>query len=506
MLRKLKNALVITALMFVPLLLCANPFAILRTENFPIPLTQPLPFPPRYVYFLRGVHLPPPPKLHIKTLSLKEAILLSMRYNPGVQNSKLDRVVAKFSLEVARNEFQFRYKLNGAMNFGKNQKPLYGLNAATTLKTTIGTEISAAVNSNWGRGGTLSSATLSIVQPLLRGFGQDVNLVALHNAQASEHINWLALKNTMISTVTTVIQSYYAVVQAYNQLAVQKIALKQAVNNLKQIEEKIKVGKAAEAEAVQQRAQIANQKLTITVQENNIKAQYQNLLVVLGLSPYSQLLINKTIHTGPLETPPLEPSINAALAKNVDFQIALIGLDVVKRDLLFAKNQQLPELNVSAETTEKVSQPRTTESSGNIGEKRVNLNFDVPIDDMSRQSQLVDAKISLEKTKVTIADIKRQLISTVIDGVRDLKAQKEQIMLAENAVELAKKDYHNFITAWEYGKTTLFEVTIKRNQLERSRIDLINQKINYITILSTFQQNLGITLDLWNIKVRDALQ
>ena len=38
-------------------------------------------------------------------LSLQDAILLLLRYNPSVQNREIDRVVQRYDLRVAQNEF-----------------------------------------------------------------------------------------------------------------------------------------------------------------------------------------------------------------------------------------------------------------------------------------------------------------------------------------------------------------------------------------------------------------
>jgi hypothetical protein len=49
-------------------------------------------------------------------LSLHDAILLSLRFSPVVQGAEIQRVVDKFNLAVAKNQFEFQYALTGLAN------------------------------------------------------------------------------------------------------------------------------------------------------------------------------------------------------------------------------------------------------------------------------------------------------------------------------------------------------------------------------------------------------
>src|SRR3990167_2930256 len=46
-------------------------------------------------------------------LSLREAILLALRYNPTIQNAELDRIIQRYNLRLAENEFELQFALAG---------------------------------------------------------------------------------------------------------------------------------------------------------------------------------------------------------------------------------------------------------------------------------------------------------------------------------------------------------------------------------------------------------
>ncbi|MFI4962528.1 MAG: hypothetical protein ACHP6H_01580, partial [Legionellales bacterium] len=82
------------------------------------------------------------------SMSLDEAILLSLRFSPVVKAAEIQRVVDKFNLSVARNQFEFQYALTGLANqtntvAGGNPLNIdgnYNTSATVTKETAYGTQ------------------------------------------------------------------------------------------------------------------------------------------------------------------------------------------------------------------------------------------------------------------------------------------------------------------------------------------------------------------------------
>lgn len=135
---------------------------------------------------------------HLLHLSLKEAILLALRYNPNIQNAELDRIIQRYRLRVAYREFELQYALAGNTVFEKSRYSHAG--HATTrsyvatpefnLKTPLGTQASLKMDNTIAAIGNYNPLlTLSVTQPLLRGFGITINQAALKDAIATEELN-----------------------------------------------------------------------------------------------------------------------------------------------------------------------------------------------------------------------------------------------------------------------------------------------------------------------------
>jgi len=432
-------------------------------------------------------------------LTLQEAILLAMRLNPTVHNAELQRVVDKFALAVARNQFHPQLSLTGQALYQNGAKPTYGafptLTQLTPLGTKIATNITQTLNNDLNPA-ISSNATLSIVQPLLRGFGPAVTKAALYDAFDAEKNNKLAFKNEVMNVVIAVINAYYQLVLAHNSMQVDQVQLKDAQNTLMQTAAKVKAGKAAPADQVQQQASIANLQLSITTDQNNVMQANQNLLNLLGLDPNAVVRIDETISDWQKPLPSLDQSIEQALANNISYQQALNSFRMTERTLTVAQDAQKWQLNATAGFNQLITQNAGTAPSLS---KSLTLDLDIPIHDLPRKQQLVNAKVALQQTKTNLAMIKRQLITDVTNAYNNLQFSRKQIDLYQDSIKLAQQSLTISKIKFNYGKATTFELTSLQADLTRTQLGFVTQQIQYLMAVENFYQLLGTTLQRWEL-------
>ena len=176
------------------------------------------------------IELPTSPAARGKTvlqLSIREAILLALRYNPNIQNAELDRIIQRYQLRLAHNEFELQYALSAS---GVTQKTTFnGVGSARSnsflaspelsLKTKLGTQATLTMPNNVAPDNGYSPLLgLSVTQPLLRGFGKSVNETALLDAIDNDWLNKLNLQQSVIDQITQVILSYRSLILSGNNL------------------------------------------------------------------------------------------------------------------------------------------------------------------------------------------------------------------------------------------------------------------------------------------------
>lgn len=495
----------------IPIKICLALFFLLSVQVFCATRTLNLPLPERIV------QIKAPSAGDV--LTLRDAILLALRMNPDVHNAELQRVVDKFALAVAHNQFEPQYTFTAQATYANGSKPAYSATPEVSILSPYGTAATVTATPTFN-GSTVTSVT--VTQPLLRGFGPIPTEALLYEAQLNELSARLTLKNEVMTTIVSVIQAYYVLVQGYNDLKINKLSLDDAKVVLEQTQLKIKYGKAGPAEIAQQQTQVAQQELAVETAKNTIQQDYLALLVLLGLDPDAKLKIVHGITASTVRLPSLTQSITLALANNVDYQKALISFKATQRALLVAKDDQKWQLNVTA------SASRDLGSNGDIGvvsttpssstgfapvtsgvivptgtgtTQQLMFNLSVPIDDVQRKQLIVNAKVGLEQALISLDQDKRTLISNVMSSYNSLLSQAKQIVLAQDSVTYAQQSLDVAQIKFNYGKTTSFELTTLRTNLISAQTTLISQQISYLTAVEQFYELLGITLTKWDISV-----
>ena len=125
-----------------------------------------------------------------KLLTLADTLALALRNNSQIRSAELQRIVDKFSLEVARNQFLPQYSFDTSATYSNGTKPFYTTNPKVSFQTFYGTTLGVGLEDQVNAGRE-TAAVVEIIQPLLRGFGPQVTQASYKNALDQEIINRL---------------------------------------------------------------------------------------------------------------------------------------------------------------------------------------------------------------------------------------------------------------------------------------------------------------------------
>lgn len=459
------------------------------------------------------------PTLH---LTMREAILLALRYNQNVQSAELQRILDKFSLAVAQNQFETHYSLVGSLTNSQSMSDAQPWTTSRTISVTpslsqqtrFGTKFGVALKNplafTTAQGGYVFNPALAftISQPLLRGSGQLITEAPLMNAYNTEEINKLNYKNAVISVVTAIITTYRAVVANENALIVDKEALKSAQKTVAQNKIRIANGFMAPSENVQAEFAVAQQELLVATDINNIIQAKLALLQAIGLSPSTKIEVDKTIVTEGVTYPKGEEAKRILFCNNINYLTNLITMRNKKLSVFQAEDQQRWQLNFNVELDQGPGSgpgPNAGYKSlfnGRNVNRAIALDLAIPIDDLSTQQSLVSAKVGYDQSKLLLKQLRMSLESQLEGTLENLEIAKTQIILAKRSQDLANLSYQNSLIQLKYGKVSLFEVTTLQSSLVTAQIAYITTQINYLNLVTAYQQNLGITLDVWNIQLK----
>jgi outer membrane protein len=443
--------------------------------------------------------LPEPAKTHIpvKLLTLHNAILLALRYNPDIKSSELQRVVDKFDVVEAKNQFEPQFTLGLNTTYTpKSKNATYAFAPGVKVTSPFGTSVS--VNAASALNGSATTTDVTVTQPLLRGFGMPD--IGYKNALISEKIDQLNFKQKISDSVEAVVEAYRNLVSNYNQLKISQHAIVSQEKLLSQFKLKLKVGKASRSDVYQQESTLETTRLSYVEKTNTVTEAYQNLLSVIGLTPMAKVEIDKSINMKNTQVPSLKKSIALALENHLDYQSALLTLQITKNGLVQAKDASRWGLDLTLNKNfVNFRQNKAGESGGN---ESAALDLSIPIDDVSAQGQLLSAKIAMEQAKISLANTKQNLIKTIYSQWQTIKNEKQQLAIQSRQVQLQKQTLDDAKIKQRYGRATVFEFTQIQDQLLSSETEYISGQIGYLNNVSELDNALGITLKKWNIKLR----
>lgn len=467
------------------------------------------------------IELPTSPtarKKVVARLTIREAILLALRYNPNIQNVELDRIIQRYQLRLAHNEFELQYALGAS---GAVQKTTFnGIGSSTNntfiaspefgLKTKLGTKASLSIENSLGANNSYNPVlNLSVTQPLLRGFGPGVNEAALLDAIDNEWLSKLSLQQSVVDQITQVIMAYRTLILSGNNLENQRLQLKEAKKSYEINEKKIEAGQLEPTGNIQQSYQIESLSLMVEQGENEFKTAAQDLLQTIGLDPDMHLSVPNDVTLKELIVPNLQQSIDLALNHNTQYLALKMALRADERSFRQAKNQQLWQLDLAGTVQSGTVNDVTGFNNGlrgiyngnNVTES-ARMTLTIPLHDLNRRSQLINVKVRLEKDRINLIAAKRALVTNITNTINNIQSLAKRYELAQKQVKLAQQSYTLEKKKQQAGISSALDVNNTQNQLIQAQSGLISAKVAYLNQLSTLQRTLGTTLDYWQIKLR----
>lgn len=452
------------------------------------------------------------------SLSLKEAVLLGARMNLSIRSATLQRVIDKFALAEAQNQFVPQYNIDGSSTFtdsvsggGPHTRNFAtSLAPQATLTSKLGTTYSVVLDNTYtNRDDSPDSynpgVTVKVSQPLLRGAGRKMTTANLSIAEAQALSNRLTFKNTIISQVNTIINDYLTLIKSNRNIAIQQQAVQHSLDNLNAFQSKIKAGVSAPADLADIQTSLYQNKLSMVTAENTAASNQQTLLTDLGLDPNASLSILDKVDISHYKIPEIEKAYAVALKNNIAYQQALIQLAINKTGLFQKKNDALWKLDLSAEarfghgaSNGNDAGWESVANSSNTS-KEVGLNLAIPIDNFSIKQGIADAKITLQKQEISLKQSRWALKTKIINAIHSLEADKQQISLAEHRLTYAKKSYHVTQEKIAVGRSTTFELTSKASDLTQANLTLVSNQIGFIIDFANLDALLGTTLKTWDL-------
>jgi outer membrane protein len=364
---------------------------------------------------------------------------------------------------------------------------------------------------------------LSITQPLLRNRGPYIAKLPITLARSRLTTARSNLENQVLQLIVFAEQAYWNVIQARENLRVQRETLKLADAALTRSKRELELGAISSLEIYQPEANFANAQISVTQAGYQLSQAEDAARRQIGadLDPDIALLPLDLVE--PIDVPQGEPlnkaaAVSYALKKRQDLQTFALGLATDDLQIRQVTENLRPDLSVGLGY-----------SASGIGGTFINNGVPIPGGAFDSLSQLFGFSFPTYSASVTLrlplrdrrtsADLADALVNKKIDTLRvrsqeqnvrlqvlnaidQVENSKASVQLARVALDLAQKRVDADQKRYELGTTTIFFVLASQNDLAVAAGVLVREQVNYRRNLLQLYQSTGQLLDERGIAVR----
>lgn len=409
-----------------------------------------------------------------------------------------------------------------------------------------------------------SALTVTITQPLLRGFGILPNTRLIIEAKRTIKVGLSQLEQQVIATTTQVSNDYWELVYARENVKVEEAALGVSQRLYDENSRRLEIGTLSSLDVLTAQSQVASDKQAL-VQAQSVQLQDETtLLNDITTNPLdAPLLSAEIIPTTPLSTPDtgenvqIADAVKEAWQKRPELRQAALNLENAGTDVKASKNELLPTVNIfgqyvasglggvqnSTTTTatgeflpglpvvnsagvpvadEFQSTAVTTSTPavfpggagqdlsrvfhGNYSTFEGGINVTLPIRNRAAQADNAQALLNERLQKTQYRQQQNAIFVSVRNALIAMQEDRASLAAAEEARKLAVQTSEDEQEKYRLGASTSYNVVLRERDVTTAEGTELRDRINLLEDELKYNQAMGRTLEVNQISLSDALK
>lgn len=476
---------------------------------------------------------PPPVEARdgVIELSLEEAVTIALRQNLGLVSQRYARTASRLGITQSRGIYDLLAQARAAVTdsetpslsaFQANELQTQDLDFSFSQRLPTGGDLTFGWNSSRSespedprRPGVTESfdtgATFNFSQPLLRNFGRFINERNIYLARTDDRISSEEFERQVTLTVQEVINAYWDLVEAQEQLKVAEESLSLARELHERNRIQVEVGTLPPLELVQSEAAIATRDEDIirtTAVVGDAADQLRRLLNVPPGPLWEAAIRPTTEPQAERVALSVEQSIQLAYAERPELRQQELAVERNRINARFFHNQKLPDLDLNL----RYNTPGFGLGFGDAFEQitgfdfrvwSVSLNFAYPIQNRSARATSAIANLDVERAETELDNLRAVIATEVRQAVRAVETAAKQIEASRISREFQEKNLDAERKRYENGMSTSFQITEIQEDLTIARSREVAAVINYRVTLANYHRVIGRLLDVEGVAIED---
>jgi outer membrane protein TolC len=413
-------------------------------------------------------------------LSLTDAVNEALVRNERVVNQADVIAQADLGLRLANNTFRPKVTPNIFGSLGRSDISSQTYRVDVSQKFVTGTELRLST-------GTASSlipgeddfasdvlfynadTTLSVSQPLLRGFGRSVARRSLTAAELRKEDAARLQAMSEQQVAVDVAAAYYRVVSQQALVDVARQSLTRARRLRDASEAKLDAGLVSQLDALRSQQLVSQAEMQLFDAQSAAEDARDQLTFLMGRKTTEAFTVDGAVPrpgTDPIDVP---SATAIALANRLDLKSRVAARDDADNQIRFSRNQLLPQVDVNFQLTRRETAPTFKDSFALDGYKFVTFfTIAMPVDRTTQQVEYQSALIDRDRRRRETETLERQIADNVKQVVRERDRLVRSLAAAENSVELSRREVEVAQLRYENGLSNNLDVVTAETGLLQS--------------------------------------
>jgi outer membrane protein len=354
------------------------------------------------------------------------------------------------------------------------------------------------------------AVSLSLDQPLLRGFGVDVARAERRRASIGLEVARAAREGLVATLVRDVIQAYWALVHATAELAIRRSSVAAAREQLERVLAHIAVGKLPHSAAAEIEVAIAVREDSVLVGEQELTERALSLGRLVGV-PVSEALAAADGLPVPdplaAESPELAATLKVALAQSPQLQALRARGRAGALELEVTENLLLPQLDLSI-----AGGPLGNASRARAAYEQVagfqsyalmgNVTLELPLGRHAARGARDAARAELRQTQLGEADLTAQITMAIAQTVAAVTTARRRAALLTPSLRAAALDLEAEKARFDVGRAENFDVLRRQDALAAVQQLLLQAQVTALQARASLDAWTGQILEQNGVVVR----
>lgn len=431
--------------------------------------------------------LPPPPAEEelapegpapeARTLSLAEAVDLAVRKNFALLDSADSVQAARWNEGTA--EAQFHPRLTPRYQ-KSDDLSVFALDASQrvpwlggSLTGTAGLRSTDQVGP--APAGKSTDLRLALSQPLLRGFGPNATYYDLRNSRRQRQRQERAFEVQRQVLAVTVARTYYSVVRQRALMGVSRQSLKRTRGLREASEARMQVGLASKLDVFRAELQASQTEDALVQAQANLDESKEAFRALLGLPPGEPVEpAASLLPEAEIELAPLEVLVATALEHRPELQEARDQIDDARRTASLAKQNLLPQLDLTVAVSKLGFGPSYSQSL-DAGDTQVNvfLSTSYPLERSADRANKAISELEVEAQRRALRQREQDVEGEVRSAVRNIERIRKSVELQRKSVEFAEQQLRLATLRYQRGLASNFDIVDAEGNLVTARSALV---------------------------------